>query len=118
MNNLTVKTITCHELHRASLAAPINLIDVRTPEEFATIRAAGACNVPLDALDPAAIVRTRTTHADAPLYFICAVGARSEWACKIMLAAGYENVVNVEGGTQEWYLNGLPVEQGMPDAGD
>ena len=116
MNTPIVKTIDCAELHRASFSGPIDLIDVRTPEEFADIRAAGARNMPLDVLDPAAIAQTRVSPPDAPLYFICAVGARSEWACKMMLAAGYENVINVEGGTQAWYLSGLPVESGAPGA--
>jgi rhodanese-related sulfurtransferase len=112
MNSPTIKTIACAELHRASLDGPVDLIDVRTPEEFADIRAAGARNMPLDVLDPAAIVQARTSPSDAPLYFICAVGGRSEWACRMMIAAGHENVVNVEGGTQAWYLAGLPTEQG------
>jgi rhodanese-related sulfurtransferase len=105
-----VKTITCAELQQHRVQGPIDLIDVRTPKEFADIRAAGARNVPLDVLDTAAIVQERSSPPGAPLYFICAVGARSEWACKMMLAAGYDNVVNVEGGTQAWYLSGLPVE--------
>jgi rhodanese-related sulfurtransferase len=114
MSDLSVRTIDCRELHLASLQRPIDLIDVRTREEFCEIRAAQARNVPLDTLDPAAIARTRTTPVDEPLYFICAVGARSAWACEIMIAAGHPNVVNVEGGTQAWYLAGLPVEQGAP----
>jgi rhodanese-related sulfurtransferase len=94
------------------LHGPIDLIDVRAPEEFREIRAAGARNVPLDTFDPAAIVRSRVAPPDKPLYFICAVGARSAWACELMTAAGFENVVNVEGGTQAWYEAGLPIEKG------
>src|SRR5687768_1618992 len=112
MNEPNIKTIGCHELHRGSLRGPIELIDVRTPEEFHEIRAAGARHVPLETLDPAAVVRSRTTPDSEPLYFICAVGGRSAWACELMMAAGHQNVVNVEGGTQAWYLAGLPVEQG------
>jgi rhodanese-related sulfurtransferase len=116
MSNPTIKTVACAELHRASLEGQIDLIDVRTPEEFADIRAAGARNIPLDVLEPAAVVQKRLSSPGAPLYFICAVGARSEWACRMMIAAGYENVLNVEGGTQAWYLSGLPVESGTPDS--
>ena len=93
-----------------TLNRAIDLIDVRTPEEFAEIRAAGARHVPLDTFDPAAVIRSRTTPDTEPLYFICAVGGRSAWACELMMAAGYANVVNVEGGTQAWYLAGLPIE--------
>lgn len=112
MNERIVKTIRCAELHQLSLNGPIDLIDVRTPEEFCDARAALARNVPLDTFDPAAIMESRRTHADEPLYFICAVGARSAWACEMMTAAGHENVINVAGGTQAWYLTGLPISQG------
>jgi rhodanese-related sulfurtransferase len=111
MNRRVVKTISCRELYEASLNGPIDLVDVRTPEEFQQVRAAMARNAPLDRLDPAEVIRTRSTPADEPLYFICAVGARSEWACELMMNSGHENVVNVEGGTQEWWLTGLPIEQ-------
>ena len=111
-NPPTVKTISCVDLHRASANGPIDLIDVRTPEEFQQVRAAPARNVPLDQLDPFSVIKSRTSPSDDPLYFICAVGARSASACELMMAAGYENVVNVDGGTQEWYAAGLPIEQG------
>jgi rhodanese-related sulfurtransferase len=112
MSKQIIKTINCRELYELGLAGPIDLLDVRTPEEFSDIRAAHARNIPLDTLDPLAIVHTRTTPAEEPLYFICAVGARSAWACEMMMAAGYENVINVEGGTQASYLAGLPTERG------
>jgi rhodanese-related sulfurtransferase len=107
-----VKTSSCHDLYRTSLDGPIELIDVRTTEEFQQIRAAPARNVPLDKLDPFALVKSRTSASEHSIFFICAVGARSAWACELMMAAGYENVVNVEGGTQAWYAAGLPIEQG------
>lgn len=108
----TVKTISCAELYSLSLHAPIELIDVRTPGEFHQVRAASARNMPLDGFDPAAVISSRATPADQPLYFICAVGARSAWACELMMAAGHDNVFNVEGGTHTWYAAGLPTEQG------
>jgi rhodanese-related sulfurtransferase len=112
MNDPTIKSVTCGELYAASQSGPVDLIDVRTPEEFQDIHAAGARNIPLDAFAPRSVMSIRMTAASEPLYFICAVGARSAWACEMMMAAGYENVVNVEGGTHAWYLAGLPVERG------
>jgi rhodanese-related sulfurtransferase len=111
MNPPIIKTIRCAELYRESQSRPIDLIDVRTVDEFNEIRAVGARNMPLDRLNPTALMESHQSTAD-PLYFICAVGGRSAWACEMMMAAGYENVVNVEGGTQEWYTTGLPVERG------
>jgi len=107
-----VNTISCAELHQASLTAPIKLIDVRTPEEFHEIRATTARNMPLDTLDPAAVIKSCSSSSGEPIYFICAVGARSAWACELMMAAGYNNVVNVEGGTHAWHAAGLPTKSG------
>lgn len=112
MSSSAIPTIDVKRLYELSERGPIDLIDVRTPGEFREIRAVGTRNTPLDALDPHAVVRMRTTPAAAPLYFICAVGVRSEWACATMIAAGYSNVVNVEGGTQAWVTAGLPSQQG------
>jgi rhodanese-related sulfurtransferase len=111
MNAPKVKTITCAELYQNSQKGPIELVDVRTLEEFNDIRAVGARNLPLDRLNPAALIQSRQ-NATEPLYFICAMGGRSAYACEAMMAAGYDNVINVTGGTQEWYSAGLPTERG------
>ena len=81
MSEITVKHIDCAELHRASLQGPIDLIDVRTPQEFNDIRGYRR-NVPLDTLDPSAIMQFRVTPPDQPLYFICAVGGRRRGRAK------------------------------------
>ena len=87
------------------------IIDVRSPEEFLQGRAKGAVNRPLDDLDPQAIMNERS-DATQPLYLICAVGMRSHFACQAFIQAGFENVVNVEGGTELWLHQGLPAEAG------
>ena len=57
-------------------------------------------------------MRTRSGPADEPLYFICHLGGRSAAACMMFTAAGYSNVVNIEGGTDAWLAAGLPTERG------
>jgi rhodanese-related sulfurtransferase len=51
-------------------------------------------------------------NGSEPLYVICRSGSRGKQACEKFLAAGYTNVVNVEGGTQAWDQAGLPVVRG------
>jgi len=46
------------------------------------------------------------------LYVICASGARGRQAREAFAAAGFADVVNVEGGTRAWEAAGLPVERG------
>ncbi|HVX15355.1 MAG TPA: rhodanese-like domain-containing protein [Pirellulales bacterium] len=90
----------------------LELIDVRTPAEFEQVHVEFARNIPLDRIDPAAIMRARNGKADEPLYFICHTGARAQKACEKLQQAGCANVVNVEGGTRAWDQAGLPVVRG------
>ena len=88
------------------------IIDVRTPMEFRELHLAAARNVPLDTLDPAALMKTRTGSPQQPLYIICRSGSRGRQACEIFLAAGFTNIVNVDGGTLACVECGLPVIRG------
>ena len=110
---MPVNTITPHELaerHRGG--RPIDLLDVRTPAEFREVHAQGARLLPLDQLDPQQVVQSRNGTAGEPLYVICKTGNRAKQAAEKFIAAGYENVVNVEGGTEAWTKAGLPVVRG------
>ena len=88
----------------------VELIDVRTPVEYREVHVAFARNVPLDRLDPASLLRGR--RPGEPLYVICKSGGRARQACERLLAAGCDDVVNVEGGTQACVEAGLPVVRG------
>lgn len=109
---MEITTVTPRELQSLrDQGRTLDLIDVRTPVEFREVHADVARNVPLDALDPAAVVRERGT-TDQPLYLISRSGSRGQQACAKFLAAGFANVVNVEGGTLAWAEAGLPVVRG------
>lgn len=110
---MTVPTISPNAL--SGLLAngrPIDLIDVRTQVEFREIHVTAARNVPLDRLDPAAVMASRSAPTNEPLYLICRSGGRGRQACERLIAAGFANVANVEGGTQACEQDGLPVVRG------
>lgn len=90
----------------------VDLIDVRTPAEYRELHAVPARLVPLDSLDPKAVMAARGECAAEPLYVLCRTGGRSKMACERFAAAGYHNVVNVEGGTLAWEQAGLDVVRG------
>jgi rhodanese-related sulfurtransferase len=110
---MSVSSICPTELakHREK-ATPIDLIDVRTPAEFREVHVEFARNVPLDRLDPAHVVGNRVAPATEPLYFVCKSGQRGQQACERLIAAGYTNVVNVEGGTAACERAELPLVRG------
>ena len=90
----------------------IDLIDVRTPVEYQAIHVEIARNVPLDQLDPEALMQARNGSSTEPLYVICQSGGRGGRACEKFVKAGYLNVVNIEGGTTACIEAGLPVVRG------
>ena len=108
-----ITTISPAEVaQRRSRGKTVDLIDVRTPVEFAEVHAEGATLVPLDRLDPAAVMVSRSGRADEPLFVICRSGARAAKACEAFRTAGCRNVLNVEGGTDAWERMGLAVVRG------
>ncbi len=110
---MSVQTITPQEfedLRRRGRA--VDLIDVRTPVEYREVHVEAARSIPLDRLDPRAVMEARNGTRDEPLYTICRSGSRGRQACEAFHAAGFANVINVEGGTLAWEQAGLPVVRG------
>lgn len=107
-----IPTVSVNQLAALDAEERIDLIDVRTPLEFQEVHASNARNIPLDSLDPEAVIKQRNGTAEQPLYVICRSGSRSFKACQKFIDAGYRNAVSVEGGTQAWDKAGLPVVRG------
>lgn len=82
------------------------LVDVRTPEEFASGHIPGAVNIPLNAL----AARLKDVPADQPVIVVCATGSRSRSAASAFKRAGYAEVYNLQGGTMRWVMQRRPVE--------
>ncbi len=83
------------------------LIDVRTPAEFAEGHVPGAKNIPLDQLDARL---SELGSAEAEVYVICRSGARSMRASDTLAERGLRPV-NVRGGTLAWSSAGFAVER-------
>ncbi|MDX2011050.1 MAG: rhodanese-like domain-containing protein [Myxococcaceae bacterium] len=73
------------------------LVDVRTPEEFASGHIEGAINIPVDQLD----ARKGELKKDAELVLYCRSGARSARGQALLKEAGYPKVHNL-GGISNW----------------
>jgi rhodanese-related sulfurtransferase len=110
---MNIATISPGELSQLyKVGKKMDLIDVRTPVEYRSVHVQSARNIPLDQLDPAAVMQARNGSSGEPLYLICQSGSRSQKACEKFQRAGFTNVVSVEGGTNACVQSGLPVERG------
>jgi hydroxyacylglutathione hydrolase len=92
--SISLPQVTARELHDA----PRAVLDVRRRAEFWEGHVTGAENIPLDELSE----RLAEIDRGQPLAVICAGGYRSSIACSLLTRAGFANVMNVTGGTEEW----------------
>lgn len=94
-------------------ASGTNLIDVRTPAEFADGHAQGALSMPLNELSAqhvATKLGMRAGRAET-IYLLCASGLRAQLAARQLRTEGIENIAVVEGGTQAWAAEQLPMRR-------
>lgn len=112
-----MSTLSPTDLKRLLDETPsLAVIDVRTPLEFDEVHVPGARNLPLGDLAPKRLVDNGQLPADEPIYLLCHSGTRARKAADQFLAAGYDNTLVVEGGTQAWIEAGLPVTRGQAKA--
>ncbi|MEY9996726.1 rhodanese-related sulfurtransferase [Streptomyces sp. V4I8] len=81
----------------------LTVVDVRTPGEYAAGHVPGALNIPLDHLD-SALPALRRLPGER-LLLVCASGARSENACRVLAEHGIR-AMTLTGGTQGWAQRG------------
>jgi len=105
-----IKEVSPAEAQAAVSKAYSQFIDVRTAEEYAGGHAARAVNVPLDTISS----KLDTLEKNEPVYVICQTGNRSKKAAGILKEAGFNNVLNVSGGTVAWQAANLPMETKPP----
>lgn len=109
-----MKTVSVQELQKILAAgAPIDLIDVRTPAEYASVHVPEALLYQLDTLDCGAVLASRQGESHTPIYILCHAGTRAKRAAEKFAEAGFSETVVVEGGTQAWVDAGFPVEKGV-----
>ena len=84
----------------------VQIIDVRTPGEFAGGHVPGAINIP----HMSVVSRKGELAPDKELVFICQVGGRSALACEFAASLGFKELYNVDGGTEAWVKQGYAVE--------
>ncbi len=107
------RTITLEELEaiRAS-GAPLNVIDVRSAEEFAATHVPGAINVPLEQLLAGQLP---DLPRNAEVVTVCnRGGSRSQGAAERLRALGWSSARALCGGVSAWRES----EQSKPDAPD
>ena len=79
---------------REMLKNGAKIIDVRTPNEYASASYPGSINIPLDQLQSRI---DELGEKDAPLVLHCQAGGRSEQARQFLMSQGFTNLINAGG---------------------
>ena len=80
------------------------IIDVRSPSEFASGHVPTAVNIPMDQIE----ARLQDLNPDLPLVLVCQAGKRARMAAGL-LEPCRKDVSVLDGGTEAWTKAGLPV---------
>lgn len=92
-----MERITPAEFQALNQKENITILDVREVDEFQAGHIEGALNAPLSTLENG----YEQLDSSKRYYVICQGGMRSERACQFLETKGFD-VVNVEGGMNQW----------------
>lgn len=90
------------DLHEAG--EPVQLIDVRSPAEYAAGHVPGAINIPMDQIEG----RLADVDVRRPLVLVCQSGKRAAMTAELLKPLGHDLLV-LQGGTAAWSQAGHPV---------
>ncbi len=104
----TSKVITVEEYEKAITNPDIQLIDVRTPSEFSSGHIAKAINI--NVMDVAFTNEISKLDKQKPVYIYCRSGARSQRAAATLIQNGFTQIIDLQGGINNWNSAGKAVE--------
>lgn len=106
-SNEIVTIISIEELENAS--STIQLIDVRTPEEYNDGFIKNAKNINLK--DDDFLDQMSKFDKNKPVYVYCMVGGRSGRAAAQLKDAGFNKIYDFKGGMKEWKAQGKKISK-------
>jgi rhodanese-related sulfurtransferase len=83
------------------------VLDVRTAGEFADGHLEGATLLPIQQMQKR--IGELSSYRQEPVFIYCATGNRSTVAAKLLVDAGFEQVINLRRGIADWKAAGLPI---------
>jgi hydroxyacylglutathione hydrolase len=102
-----VRQLAPAEFVDVRLETPMQVVDVRTNDEWKDGHVAGARHIMAGRL----VEHLAELPRDLPVALICSSGYRSTVAASVLERAGFEDIVNITGGMAAWGHSGLPIER-------
>lgn len=104
---MPLRSLTPQQVAALQKESAITLLDVREPWEYERVHLPGSVHIPMDDL------RARLAELDpAQVYVvICHHGNRSRQVATFLQSQGFPQIINLEGGIEEWARS---LEPGLP----
>ncbi len=113
----TNKTISGDEFASAiNAGGNIQLIDVRTPGEYAGGHIGNAANIDINSDDFAQ--KVGALDKSKPVYVYCLSGGRSASAASALQQMGFQEIYNLAGGVMKWKAEGKPLGNAVAATGN
>lgn len=106
-HNDNIVSVSALEFEKEIKSDSVQLVDVRTPQEYTEGHIDGALNINVQSDDFKELAQ-RELSKDSTVLVYCRSGRRSLDAAEMLTRLGY-NVVNLKGGIIEWKKDGLPL---------
>lgn len=110
-NDTEVLKITPLEAHETLSRGELILIDVREPNEWAADGSPDGCHC-IALQNPnflEEVLQSTSYDKSAKIAVSCRSGMRGDKAAKLLFGAGFDNVLNVDGGMLRWVAEELPI---------
>jgi thioredoxin 1 len=106
-------SVTVDEFEKKLSGGDVQLIDVRTPEEFRQGYLKGAINYNINSAE----FEDQLLKVDKnkPVMIYCLSGGRSSAAAELMAGKGFKQVYNMQGGIIKWNAANKPIYNGTAD---
>lgn len=102
-----IKIVTAEEMQALLELDDVQLVDVRTPEEYKEGFIANAQNI--DFNSPTFDQDVSKLDKSKPVILYCKSGGRSSKCSKKLLDAGFVKIYDLQGGITQWIFKGLKI---------
>lgn len=104
-----VYKISADQMLEAIENESIQLVDVRTEEEYRSGRIKNAQNICITGDD--FIAKAEKLDKNKPVYLYCKVGGRSAKAAEVLKEMGFKIIYDMTGGMEEWSEKGFETDK-------
>ncbi len=103
----TIKNIEPNELKSILNNNNVQLLDVRTPNEYNSGHIKGSVN--MNYYDQDFSKQVLSLDKNRPVYVYCRSGVRSKYSSDILKKLGFKTIYNLKGGILNWSAQKLPL---------